>query len=423
MTIEATTPSRGLVDRVKAILMSPKTEWPVIAAEPATAADLYKNYAVILAALPAIAGFIQMSIVGVPTVLGTIRVGVATGLVNAIVSYILQLVGIYVLALVIDWLAPRFGGTQNKVQALKVAVYSATAAWVAGMFNVLPYLGWLIAFVGALYTLYLLYLGLPVLMRTAADKALPYTGLVIVAVIVLWLLITMVLGIFAGGAMMMGGGFGAANSVTSTATNDVRLDPNSALGQLEAYGKRLEQANKEFEAAQASGNAEAQQAALGKLMGSALGGNGATQAVAPDQLRALLPAQAAGMNRTEISAERNAALGIQVSEARAEYSEGDKSLTIEITDMGGTAGLMAIAAWANVEQDKESDSGYERTSKQNGQFVHEQWDRESNSGEFQVIVGNRFAVKVTGTGTMDMLKSAAAAIDVAKLQSMATVTR
>ena len=422
MTMEASSPSRGLVDRVKAILMSPKTEWPVIANEPATVADIYKNYAMILAAIPALAGFIKGSFIGITyPLVGTVRVGIVSGLTSALVTYVITLVGLYVLALIIDFLAPRFGGTPSKVQGLKAAAYAYTPAWIAGIFVLLPLsLSMLIGLIAGLYAIYLLYLGLPVVMRTAQDKALPYTGLVIVAAIVLWFVIAMVLGTLGMGAAMMGGGYGAAPALTGTASNDVQIDPNSALGQLEAYGRRLEEANKQYEAAQASGDAQAQQDALSKLMGTALGGNGATQSVAPDQLRALLPAQVAGLNRTEISAERSAALGIQVSTARAEYGDGDRNVTLEITDMGGTAGLMAIAAWANVEQERTTETGYEKTTKVDGNMVHEQWDRESTNGEYQIIVGNRFAVKAEGNGSIDALKAAVAAIDLRRLSGMAT---
>src|SRR5262245_24384553 len=113
--------SRDLVTRVKAILTSPKTEWPIIAAESTNLADLYKNYIIILAAVPAIAGFVNMSILGFG---GIFRIGIGTGLTIAVMSYVMSLVGVYIIALVIDALAPTFGSTKDQMQALKTAAYS-----------------------------------------------------------------------------------------------------------------------------------------------------------------------------------------------------------------------------------------------------------------------------------------------------------
>lgn len=89
-----------------------------------------------------------------------------------------------VLSLIIDALAPTFNGTKDKVQSMKVAVYSMTAAWVASIFNLFPALAWLGGLLG-LYGFYLLYLGLPTLMKTPQDKALGYTVVVVISAIVL----------------------------------------------------------------------------------------------------------------------------------------------------------------------------------------------------------------------------------------------
>src|SRR3546814_386237 len=93
-------------------------------------------------------------------------------------SYVLTLAAIYIVALVIDALAPTFGGQKNPIQALKVAVYSGTAGWVAGIASLLPTLAILGGLVGGLYSLYLLYLGLPRLMKAPEDKAVVYTVVV-----------------------------------------------------------------------------------------------------------------------------------------------------------------------------------------------------------------------------------------------------
>jgi hypothetical protein len=178
----------ALVDRVKNILLTPRTEWEVIDAEPTTVADLYKGYILPLAAIGPVAQAIGFSVFGMPVpFLGTYRTPVATAVTQAVVTYVLTLVAVFVLALIIDALAPTFNGTPNRIQALKVAAYSYTASWVAGIFMLIPALS-LLSILG-LYSLYLLYLGLPILMKAPKEKALGYTAVVVIAGIVLFMLI------------------------------------------------------------------------------------------------------------------------------------------------------------------------------------------------------------------------------------------
>jgi hypothetical protein len=164
-----------LKERVKKILLQPAQEWRVIAKEPSTVADLYKSYIAPLAAIGPAASVFGLAVVGV----GSYRMSFFTAVKHALVTYILMLVGVYVVALIIDTLAPTFAGVKNISQALKVAAYSNTAAWVCGIFNLFPALGVLQIF--GLYGLYLLYLGLPILMRVRQDTAVLNTIIVAVA--------------------------------------------------------------------------------------------------------------------------------------------------------------------------------------------------------------------------------------------------
>ena len=173
-----------IVDRVKNILLKPKEEWPIIAGEITSPAELYTNYIIPLAAIPAVAAFIGVSIVGLPFI-G--RLSMMTGLSIMVTQFVLALIGVFVLSLVIDFLAPQFGGEKSSGQALKVAAYAMTAAWLAGIFSILPMLG-ILGILG-LYSIYLLYLGLPVLMKTPADKAVIYTVVVVIAGIIIWVVI------------------------------------------------------------------------------------------------------------------------------------------------------------------------------------------------------------------------------------------
>jgi hypothetical protein len=185
----------NLVQRVQRILLSPRTEWEVIDAEPTTPAQLYTGYVMLLAAIGPIAQLIGYSVFGITVpFMGTYRVPIGSAITSAIVTYILTLLGTYVLALIIDALAPTFNGQRSQIQALKVAAYSSTASWVAGIFALVPGLR-LLSILG-LYSLYLLYLGLPTLMKTPREKAMGYTVVVILAAIVLFMIIGAIAGHF-----------------------------------------------------------------------------------------------------------------------------------------------------------------------------------------------------------------------------------
>ena len=181
----------NLVERAKAILLAPRKEWPVIEAESATVASLYTGYIIPLAAIPALAGFIRLSVFGISIPGTNLRVPVSSGISGALTRYVATLVGVFVLAVIIDALAPTFGGSRSQIQALKLAAYSSTASWVAGIFLLIPGLG-IVMMVGGLYSLYLLFMGLPVLMKSPEDKSLAYTIVAIVCGIVLWWVIGMI---------------------------------------------------------------------------------------------------------------------------------------------------------------------------------------------------------------------------------------
>lgn len=191
--------STNLVQRVQDILLKPKPTWDVIDGEAATIKGLYTGYVMILAAIGPVC-----SVLGNMLLHGFYFAPFL--LVAAVVGYAMTLVAVYVMALIIDGLAPSFGGTRNQIQAFKVAAYAGTASWLAGVFQLMPMLGFL-AIVG-LYSLYLLYVGLPKLMKVSDDKAMVYTLVVIVAMIVVYVAIAIVMSSIA--LMGAAGAIGAA---------------------------------------------------------------------------------------------------------------------------------------------------------------------------------------------------------------------
>src|SRR5437867_2468082 len=348
-----------IVSRAKNICLTPNTEWQVIAEENTPPATLITEYVVPLAAIGAIAGLIGGSVIGrtVPFV-GTYRVSLVTGLGFAVFSFVMAIVGVFIISLIVNALAPTFGGEKSSSQALKVAVYSYTPAWIAGVLQILPLLG-VLAILAGLYGLYLLYLGLPKLMKCPQDKAVGYTVVVVVCAIVLWVCVAAVGGVLGMGAAMSTGAFSAATTPAgTTASNEIQFDKNSALGKLQALGQKMEESNKKMEAAQKSGDTNAQAAAAIESLGTLLGGGKRVDPIGIEQLKPFVPDTFAGLKKTSSNAEKTGMAGIMVSKAEATYEdEGGKRVKLEVTDTGGVSGMLGLASWMGIEGEKQNESG------------------------------------------------------------------
>jgi Yip1 domain len=180
-----------LIDRIKNIILSPKTEWPVIETEPTTITQLYKGYVIPLVAFSALMSFVRLSIVGI----GFWRMPVLTGLAYALVSFALGLLGLYVFGWLIDMLAPAFSGQRDRRQAVKTAAYAFTPGAIGAVFVLLGGLGRPLHLAAAIWGIYLLYLGLPMLMRSPREKAAGYTAAVIVCALLLFVVFGIIISV------------------------------------------------------------------------------------------------------------------------------------------------------------------------------------------------------------------------------------
>jgi hypothetical protein len=390
----------GLIARVKGILLQPKATWEVIDAEPATVGGLYRSYIIPLAAIPAICGALGLMLIGVGAFGITVRVGPVQALVQGVIGYVISLAMVYVMSLIIDALAPNFGGTKNPIQAFKVAAYSYTPSWVAGILMILPALSPLMLLAG-LYGLYLLYVGLPRLMRTPEDKALPYVGLIIVAAIVLGIIVAAVTGAVAAAT----GGFGAMGALSDRGhvSGTVKLPGGTSmdLGKLEAASKQMEAAAKQMESGtDASGQA--------------------VKPTDPEVLKAYLPASLGGFARGEVSSGSGGVGGMTGSNAEAHYTRGDSRLTLSITDLGAAGAFGAMASAFNVQSSKETGDSYEKVGKVDGRMTQESFDRATQHGEYSVLAGDRFMIQAQGDKvTMNDLKAAVAAVNPVRMEALA----
>lgn len=377
-----------IIERVKSILFQPTPTWATIEAEPADVAGLYTRYLMVLAAIPAVCGFIGMSLIGMGAFGVSLRVPLVAGLVNMVVAYVLSLVGVFVLALIVDALAPRFGGQKSSIQALKLAVYASTAAMLGGVFSLLPSLA-MLGLLAALYSIYLLYVGLPVLMKNPPEKTLAYTAVVLVAAIVMGLVMGAVSSVFMPrGGTLLGSADAPAISV-STPGGSVSIDTAG----LEAASKKMEEVARQMEQAQKSQDPTAMAAATGNAAAAAAGMLGGGQAIAAQSLKAGLPEQLADMARTGFDVQDGAALGLPTSQASAQYSNGKTEARLEITDMGGL-GQMAVLAMGMAQGEKEDPQHAEKTWQEGGRTLHQSYQKDGSQAEFRVVLKNGIVVSL-----------------------------
>jgi hypothetical protein len=191
-----------LVQRVQSVILKPKEEWVKIKAETTTVTELFTSYVMLLAAIPVAAQFLGNILIGrrLPFY-GMYRWGVGRAFGNAILSYVFALATVYLFAVIVNALAPNFSSAQNMTNAVKLAAYSMTPGWVAGVFYVIPAL-WILGLLASLYGLYILYLGFDCpMMGTPKDKVMGYMGVSILVVIALYI----VFGLIAGGIFAVRG--------------------------------------------------------------------------------------------------------------------------------------------------------------------------------------------------------------------------
>ncbi len=429
--------------RVKGILLSPSAEWPVIEREDTPPTSVFVGYVIPLAALAALVNFIRLSVVGINMPFGgTFRSPITTGLTNAILTCVMAVLGVALIAWIINLLAPTFGGTRDNRRALRTAAYSLTAAYVGTFLGLLP-LGTLLSLLAGLYGIYTLYLGLPLMMRSKPERAVGYTASVVICTILAGLILAALSASLGVGRGMALSGFNhrPADEAREEAAGQVgnviggllgsdqkgKEDISAAIANMAKAGEQLEQQEKR-NAASAATTTEPQNpaqaaAAVGGLL-SALGGSmGGAQRHTPvdfHKLRDLLPAALPGMSRQQAGGEANQALGIKKTSATATYQgEGNARARVEIADATGVSGLMDMADSLNVNQESESDSGFERNVALEGQKVHEKYDRNSRHGELSMLVAHRFMVEISGDNvSIEDLERALSTVDLKGLETM-----
>ena len=356
-----------------------------------------------LAAIPPLCMLIGSLVFGFGIGGITYRPSLFSALGTAILEYGFQLGGVYVLARIIEALAPRFGGNADRVSAFKLAAYSATARRVAGVFSLLPMLS-VLALLG-LYSLYLLYTGVPILMGVPPDRALRFTGTVIAIGFAIGLVVAAI-----SAAILPGRGPDTVGKVGGTISlpGGINLD----LDRAQKAAKRLEDMSKQ--AGQQSDDSGGEPSSDDK-------GISPPRGIAPNDLKSLLPASLpGGFARTDISTASGGAAGFDFGNAKAVYAKGDASITMSLTDMGAMGALAALGSAFGANSSEETATSYSKMGQVDGRMTIEEFSRETKSGKYSIIVGDRIMVEAEGAGaTIDELKSAVGALDLGGVEALA----
>ena len=408
----------NIVERVKNILLSPATEWPVIERETHTVRDLYLSYLIPLAGLSALASLIGGMLWGVSAGPVTMRFSFFDALSMALIGMVLGLISVWIVAWLISALAPTFKGEKNFDRAFTVAAFAMTGALVGGMAAILPALAWLLGVLGSLYSLYLLYKGLPILMKSPPEKALGYTVVVVrLAIICNVVLAALLTRLSPTPWNSVGADRGSGGTEVTIRTPGGSV--TTTEGKIEEMGRKLEQAARQAEQASQqqdpAGVSKAATDAMAAITGAVPGGN--RIALASDTLKAWLPDRMAGLARESFDVQGGAAMGIAGSTAKATYRDGERRIELEVLDAGGVAGILSMISALQVGE-RETDTTIEKSYQADKRRITEKRWKNGERSELTVVLANGVMVTARARGVgFPTLDSAVRSLGLEKLES------
>ncbi len=192
----------NLIERIKNILLTPKTEWDVINGETATPQSLLISYVLPLAVVAAVGSLLKGLLFG-----GII--GMKFFIVTGLIAFIASIISYYITVIIVDMLAPSFASEKNMGKSAQLVAYSGTPSYIGGLLSFIPVIGWLVALAAWAYGVYLMYLGIGPLKKTPEDKKVVYMVVAFLIMIVLYFILVAILGaiLFAAMGMTAGGLF------------------------------------------------------------------------------------------------------------------------------------------------------------------------------------------------------------------------
>jgi hypothetical protein len=383
-----------LFERAQNLILKPAQTWDEIAAEGSAVPDLYKRWIIPLAAIPPIATFIGASIIGASRLGLSYHAPFGAGLSSAVVSYVLMLGAIYVYALILDALAPHFGAEKNFHAAFRVAAYFPLAFWLAGVFELLSLDALWLLF--GLYSLFLLYVGLPKLMKPAAGKEGGFVLAAIVVALVLYAVISLI-----SASLVSADGFtrgGARNLRGEAAPESVEPEwrGRTALARAEESGS------------------------VDRILDAVLGGEAVSGLVSVDALKSLAPARIGGLHQRSVNVEQ-ADTPLQVVTLKAEYSDDDQAVSLRVVNSPVMPAMLSAFGFADKSYNRHTENGYERLYRDGSGLIIEAWDWRSKAGRYGATRGDAFIVEASGRGvSMRELERAVDRLSARQLSALPT---
>lgn len=364
----------SLFQRAKTMLLKPKEAWAALVRDMTPSGELFTRYVIPLAAIGPACIFLRSQIFG-----GPFSGGLFAGLFSAVGNYGFSLVNLLVMSFVASKLAERFGGTASPRNAFKLIAYSSTAAWLAGVFILVPGLSFLSVL--AFYSFYLFYEGIGPMMKVPEENKRRFAAITIVSAILLNVATNALIGSPAW-HWDRGANWAGPHAVT--------------VEGADFDSSKLRDAARDIRDAVRHGD---------------------LKALPADQLQALLPAAIGPFKRTEISTDNSGSVG---AKAEGSYEDGDRSFTLRVVDLAGLGAVAQIGSTFGVDHEEKGEHGYEHVTMKNGGMVIEKWDRDDEEGTYATMVGKRFLIEAKGEApNIDQLKTAVGQIDQTKLIGLA----
>lgn len=347
--------------RVANLLIAPAAEWTIIDREEVAPTRLALTYVAPLALIPTAAIIVALALLGVQAGGQLHRAPLLGVSISAFLFFVLTIGAVFLFALVVDWLAPRFGGARNYRQAFKVSAYSITAAMVAGILAMAPALQ-IFALLGATYSLYLLFLGAPRLMHPPEKSAVNFSIVTTLAAILLALAVGLIAMLAAAPSGNLFPGMprlSVFDAVAPAASNAPASTSTSSPGILSP-------------------------GAPGKVLGA--------------DLRGAAPETLVGVNRVSVGFERQGLPGQRTIRLEAEYRAGPKHLSLQIVYSPSIAQAIGFGGPATSEYARETADGYSRRVRIDGAIITSEWDVASKTGSYARLAEDRLYVRVSGGG-------------------------
>lgn len=385
---QAETGNFKLIERAKAILLSPKTEWDVIANEPASVTTLYRKYAMILAAIPAVAQFLHSVLFGYGLLGFGYRPSLISSLAGGVAQYVLGLLALAVIAVITDFVVTKFDGEANRLNAFKLATFGLTASWVAGAFALVPGLGMLTLL--GVYSFYLFYTGLPVLMRVPKHKALICTLAIgvasVITMAVAGALVSPIVALTDSGHHAVSRSDSSIGSMLGGSKSGANLGSTDLEQRLERMEKNVKRAAK--------------------------------QPIAPESLKAFLPARMGPYVRASISSTSMGQAG--GSSVSSTYVWDGRTLKVELVDMAAMGAITGIGSALGIQSESETADGFSRVHTMGDRMVTEKWSESSKHGTYSTSFADRFMLTIEGDAdSFVTIEAAAGEIDLDGIAALA----